>query len=117
MSKTNAPSAAVRSAHAGFSTTSIVMPIIIKQTPRYVQLPPLPVVRTRNAHWHVRRSIEGSALAGDAQQPDGQRYACREEEYEHDQTLSETSPVVQGSVVGDHQHAHQREQHRNQHSS
>jgi hypothetical protein len=31
-----------------------------------------------------------SRLVGDVQQPDGQRDTCREEQYEHDQALSET---------------------------
>ena len=36
-SKTSAPSAAVRSVRAEFSTTSIVMPLIIRQTRRSAQ--------------------------------------------------------------------------------
>jgi hypothetical protein len=37
--KDQPPSAAVRSANAGFSATSIVMPIIIRQTRIYAQSP------------------------------------------------------------------------------
>jgi hypothetical protein len=46
---------------------------------RVPQADPLPVVRTKNAHWHVRQLIVESTLVGDAQQPDGQCDTCREE--------------------------------------
>jgi hypothetical protein len=64
---------------------------------------PLLVVRTKNAHWYVRHLIVESTLVGDAEQPDGQRDTCREEQHEHDQALSETGRVVRGSIVGDYQ--------------
>jgi hypothetical protein len=54
------------------------------------QTDPLPVVRAKNPHWHARHLIVESRLVGDVQQPDGQRDTCREEQYEHDQALSET---------------------------
>ena len=63
-----------------------------------------------------RRRAPESAGVGDAQQPEGQCDTCRKEEREHDQALSETGPVMQGSVVGDDQCSHERERQRSQHT-
>jgi hypothetical protein len=84
--------------------------IIVQQGHRPLpQADPLPVVRTKNARWNVRQLIVESTLVRDAQQPDGQGDTCRKKQYEHDEALSETGPVVQGGVVGHHQCSHQRE--------